>query len=232
MRWLVTTTKIGGRTTRRYLDWLEAGGVGCVVADATDPEPADAAICDALLLSGGGDIMPSEYNQTERCKLKNPNPDRDRMEREWIRRFRNAGKPVFGVCRGLQVLWVHFHGILIQHLDGNVPGIGQGEKHEKDGTKDSKHRVVWTPGTHLAEACGTAPTVNSSHHQAADPARPVAELRVAALSPAGVIEAIESTDGPPVSAVQWHPERRPDPVDPARAALLRHWISLASAGGT
>lgn len=234
MRWLVTTSEIGSTTTHRYVDWLVAGGVkNCLVADARCPEPDGAAACDALLLSGGGDIEPARYGQPTLCDLSNPNPARDGMERDWIRRFREAGKPVFGVCRGLQILWVRFQGILIQHLDGTVPGIGHGEMHEKVGKKDSEHGIVWTPCTRLAEACGAASTVNSAHHQAADPAWPVAELRVAALSPAGVIEAIESVDGPPVSAVQWHPERLHlrDPFDPACAALLRHWISLVSAGG-
>ncbi len=228
MRWLVTTTKIGSRTTRCYADWLVADEVDCLVADAGHPEPDGTDACDALFLSGGGDVEPARYGQPTLCNLSNPNPARDIMELDWIGRFRKAGKPVFGVCRGLQILWVHFQGILIQHLDGTVPGGGHGEFHEKAGKDDSRHGVIWTPGTRLAETCGTAPAVNSAHHQAADPARPVAELRVAAMSPAGVIEALESVVGPPVSAVQWHPERLPDP---ARAALLRHWISLASAGG-
>jgi putative glutamine amidotransferase len=148
------------------------------------------------------------------------------MELDWIGRFRKAGKPVFGICRGLQVLHVTFGGSLIQHLPD-----ASALAHELHGTGDDDvmHGIRWTAGTRLAKACGMASVVNSHHHQAADPVRPVAELRVAALSPAGVIEAIESVDGAPVSAVQWHPERL-GPLDPARDALLRHWISLASEG--
>lgn len=227
MRWLVTTLKAGSTTTRRHLDWLGAGGVESVVADAGHPEPADAASCDALLLSGGGDLDPARYGQPTRCTLSFPSPDRDRMEFDWIRRFREAGRPVFGICRGLQVLYVHLNGALIQHLDGTVPGAGQGERHEKIGRKDSAHGIVWLPGTRLTGACGAAPAVNSAHHQAADPAHPAAGLRIAALSPAGVIEALESIDGPTVSAVQWHPERLLPRDHPAGAALLHHWIALA-----
>ncbi len=212
--------------TRRYLEWLGTGGVDPIVADATNPEPTGAASCDALLLSGGGDLDPARYGQPARCTLSHPNPGRDRMELDWIRRIHEAGKPVFGICRGLQILWVALEGKLIQHIP-DAPELAD-EPHGT-GDDDVVHGIRWTTGTRLAAACGAAAEVNSHHHQAADPAHPAVGLRIAATSPAGVIEALESTGGPPVSAVQWHPERMP-PGGPARDALLRHWIALARSG--
>lgn len=226
MRWLVTTVKAGSPTARRYGDWLSAGGVDPNVADPADPEPAGAATCDALLLSGGGDLDPARYGQPTRCTLSHPNPGRDRMELDWIHRFREAGKPVFGICRGMQILWVALGGRLIQHVP-DVPGLAD-EPHGT-GNDDVTHGIGWMAGARLAGACRSATTVNSHHHQAADPAHPAAGLRIAALSPAGVIEALESVDGPPVSAVQWHPERLLPRDHPASGALLRHWIALVRA---
>ena len=227
MRWLVTGSRIGGTRTCRYVGWLVAGGVDCIVADAAHPEPDGAGACDALLLSGGGDIEPGRYGRPLLCTLADPDPARDRMELDWIRRFRDAGKPVFGICRGLQLLHVALGGALIQHVP-DMPALA----HEPHGTGDDDvvHGIRWTAGTRLAVACGSATEVNSHHHQAADPAHPATGLRVAAVSPAGVVEALESADGPPVSAVQWHPERLPGPHDPARDALLRHWVSIAQNG--
>jgi gamma-glutamyl-gamma-aminobutyrate hydrolase PuuD len=226
MRWLVTTSDYLGDRLCNYVEWMASAGIDAVPLAAAQPEPAEASACDALLLSGGGDIDPAGYGAPRHRRTASIMTDRDRMEIEWIRRFREAGKPVLGICRGLQVLHVAFGGALIQHVP-DVPALA----HESHGTGagDVVHGIRWTPGTHLAGACGPTTEVNSHHHQAADPARPAAGLRVAAVSPAGVIEAMESIEGPPVSAVQWHPERM-SLGSPARNGLLLHWIGLARPG--
>ncbi len=224
MHWLVTTSDYLGDRLGNYVAWIETAGIVAVVLDASRPEHAGASECDALLLSGGGDIDPAAYGDAPHPRTSSIMPDRDRMELDWIRRFRGAGKPVFGVCRGLQILQVAFGGGMIQHIPDLTEAVD--EPHDAD-ESDTVHAIRWMPGTRLADACGAATSVNSHHHQAADPARPAAGLRIAALSPAGIIEAVESTEGPPVSAVQWHPERLRTPGNPARDALLLHWIRLA-----
>ena len=225
MRWLVTTSDYVGDRLQNYLTWITAAGVEAVLLDATQPEPAGAVSCDALLLSGGGDVAPSAYGATPHPETSDIQPARDRMELEWIRRFLDAGRPIFGICRGLQILHVAFGGGLIQHVPEIVPAAA-GERHA-EGKDDASHGIRWQPGARLSAICGTAPTVNSHHHQAADPARPARGLRVAALSPSGIVEAMESSGGLPLSAVQWHPERMADRGHPASGALLRHWIALA-----
>ncbi|MBM4155180.1 MAG: gamma-glutamyl-gamma-aminobutyrate hydrolase family protein [Lentisphaerae bacterium] len=223
MRWLVTTSDYRGDRIRNYETWIESAGIAPVTLDAVRPEPAGAASCAALLLSGGGDIAPEAYGALPHPRTESVMPDRDRMEFDWIRRFREACKPVFGICRGLQVLHVAFGGGMIQHIP-DLPAAAD-EPHGT-GSDDVTHGIRWMAGTHLADACRSATTVNSHHNQAADPAHPAAGLRIAALSPAGIIEAFESTEGPPVSAVQWHPERLLPREHPASGALLRHWIAL------
>jgi putative glutamine amidotransferase len=66
------------------------------------------------------------------------------------------------------------------------------------------HDVRVAAGSRLAGVLGsTALSVRSAHHQAVD--RPGAGLRVVAVAPDGVPEAVEHETAP-VTGVQWHPE--------------------------
>ena len=76
--------------------------------------------CDALLLPGGGDVEPWRYGQTDTAS-RGLEPERDRAELALLEQFTAAGKPVLGICRGMQVINVFFGGTLIQDL----PGHGQ-----------------------------------------------------------------------------------------------------------
>ena len=116
--------------------------------------------------------------------------------------FRAAGKPVLGVCRGIQVINVAEGGSLHQHLP-DVPGTGQHGQHDMRGAP--LHPVRLEPGSRLAGAFGSLEIkANSYHHQAVD--RVGANLKVVARAADGTVEAVEGTTGAPVLAVQWHPE--------------------------
>jgi putative glutamine amidotransferase len=144
--------------------------------------------CRGLVLAGGSDIEPSRYGQPNLC-AKNPDPERDGMELRLIGEAIEAGIPIFGICRGAQMLNVAFGGTLLQDIGASHTG--------------RRHAVTFEPGSKLA-AIAQPETVNSRHHQAID--RLGAGLRVTVRGEDGVVEGIEAVGHPFVLAVQWHPE--------------------------
>ena len=185
---------------------LTAAGAVPLVAPNVDAELAEAyaARADGLLLTGGVDIDPHLFGARPHRDLGSVDRRRDAFELALYRAFRALGKPVLGICRGIQLVNVAHGGDLHQHL----PAVADTEQHlQKDFTGAPLQRVALTPGSRLAAAFGTAElTVNSFHHQAVD--RVGDGLQVAARSADGIVEALELDDpeGGFVVAVQWHPE--------------------------
>ena len=151
------------------------------------------ADCDGLLLPGGGDLDPALYGQLPHscCEI---DPQRDQAELALCRRFLALGKPVLGICRGMQVLNVALGGTLLQHVDGHSRQLGQDGFHEVRNQPDSFTDLLY--GRHF--------TVNTAHHQAVD------QLGYGLLpvqwAPDGVVEGIAHRSLP-AWGVQWHPER-------------------------
>ncbi len=157
--------------------------------------------CDGLLLPGGADIDPGIYGQTRSEACGEINPVRDELDFPVLREFLDAGKPVFGVCRGMQVLNVALGGTMHQDIKTT-----QKEKHADFKNRvRGNHQVTITPGTRLDSLLpGGRCKVNSLHHQAAD--RIGQGLVVAAMSDDGYVEALELPEHRFCLAVQWHPE--------------------------
>ena len=166
-----------------------AGGRLCFQGDPED--------CDFLLLPGGGDLEPGRYGQVNTASY-GLEPERDRVELELIDRFAALRKPIFGVCRGLQVINVFFGGSLIQDIQGHraVDGI------------DRCHRVRSSVSP-LRDLCGESCIVNSAHHQAVD--RIGTGLEAVQWTADGTIEAL-CHRSLTIWGVQWHPERLNTPV--------------------
>lgn len=154
----------------------------------------DPAGCAALLLPGGGDLEPWRYGQPNTAS-RGLEPERDAAEFLLLERFTAAGKPVLGICRGLQTVNVFFGGTLAQNVLG----------HEAVGGGDRLHPVRMAP-SFLSRICGEEAVVNSAHHQAAD--RLGQGLAAVQWAADGVVEALEH-ETLPVWGVQWHPERLP-----------------------
>ena len=153
---------------------------------------------DMLLFCGGEDFAPSRYGETNHAKLGKVNLRRDAWEfaisDEAIRRR----MPLLGICRGCQFINIRFGGTLWQDLPSEKAGA---RVHRLP--NDGEHGISVEPGTVLAELVGTSLSVNSRHHQAV---KDLAKgFRISAVSPDGVIEAIEGTDYPALG-VQFHPE--------------------------
>ena len=158
--------------------------------------------CDALLLPGGGDIHPRFYGGPI-GGAKDIDTARDEYELALFRRFIGHGKPIVGICRGLQLVNVALGGTLRQHIEGHSQINGVDRVHD-----------VRTDDRLLRTLYGERFRVNSAHHQAVD--RLGAGLRAAAWADDGTIEAVRH-ETLPIFAVQWHPER----FGREGAALLR-----------
>jgi putative glutamine amidotransferase len=222
-KWLATDPRVE-KARARYERWLERGGL-CVEWTRGEGEAEGGAeeYC-GLLLTGGRDVDPKYYGEAPHPTTQIDPHNRDEVEFRWIERFLNAGKPIFGICRGIQVLNVALGGGLLQDISAYFGARNEpdAETHTQVGGRDVEHPVVWVAGTEVERALGSARMVNSAHHQAVDPLRLGRGLRVAAVSPMGIIEAVEGEGlGAPVFAVQWHPERIRAAEHPASRGLLK-----------
>lgn len=221
MKWLVSST-LKEEADRRYARWLASAGI---TAEWTRPGDARPSPFGALLLTGGGDVDPALYGAAPHPRTDFVNRARDDHEIELIRKAVESRRPVFGICRGIQILNVALGGRLIQHVPDVLPALVV-ETHQQVDGRDRSHPVYLEERSLLASVLGVETEVNSAHHQAADPAAVGRGLRVTARSPAGVVEAVEGV-GRPVLAVQWHPERMP-PDHPASRRLLDLFQEMAS----
>ena len=94
---------------------LAAGGLPVFLPSDADPGDYMGRL-DGLLLSGGADIDPARYRQAPTADLFTPEPARDAYELALLDGAADAGMPVLGICRGVQVLNVHGGGTLHQHV--------------------------------------------------------------------------------------------------------------------
>jgi gamma-glutamyl-gamma-aminobutyrate hydrolase PuuD len=170
-----------------------------------------AEALDALVLQGGADVSPVNYGERPLRPEWDGDHIRDTYELALLRGFVALGKPVLGICRGLQLLNVAFGGTLYQDI---AVQRGHGAHYDPDAYDQHFHEVELAPGTRLAQlyAHTTRGRVNSIHHQAV---KGVGDgIVVEAWSvPDRVIEAIRWKGPSYVAGVQWHPEFH-DPSDP------------------
>ena len=181
--------------------------------DEAAPEAANRApmaelvdLLDGLVLQGGIDICPESYGDTLRDPAWVGDPIRDRYELDLLKAFIDAGKPVLGVCRGAQLINVHYGGSLVQDIPSLWP---QPAVHQDLQRYDRLlHPVAFEPGSSLAALYGGSERhhqVSSIHHQCVD--RLGEGLVVEARCPDdGVVEAIRHNGPGFVLGVQWHPE--------------------------
>ena len=180
-----------------------AGGTPRVLDFSAD-SPADVvASVDALLLTGGGDVLPSLYGAAAHPIFDAAETGRDDYEIELVRRALDADLPVLAICRGIQVLNVARGGTLIQDIPDE---IGTAVNHRVANPPHSIAHEVWIEsGSRLEQLlAGDTCPVNSRHHQAV---KDLGQgLIVTATAPDGIVEAIEDPTRRFCVGVQWHPE--------------------------
>lgn len=199
----------------RYVDavarYADAVPVICPVVETLDDARAMVDRLDGILLTGSNSNIESvRYGA---IAGRGPfDPTRDWLSAMLIEAAMDVGKPVFGICRGLQEINVALGGTLVDQRDGqDQPDFAH---HAADGvTLDEMfahgHKARLVAGTPMASIVGSPDiAINSVHYQAIGTLG--AGLMVNARADDGVVEAVSSSDrNTPILAVQWHPEWRP-----------------------
>ena len=219
--------------------WIISGGALPTMVPAADADSIVrksevklahyAEALDALVLQGGNDIAPESYGETPLHPDWRGDRVRDRYEMALAKAFIAAGKPVFGICRGFQLLNVMHGGTLLQDIAMQRPDA----QAHRDVPRFERHfhDIDVMPGTRLARLypqVGRA-RVNSIHHQGIKDLADGFEVE-ARSSDDGLIEAIRRRGPGYVAAVQWHPEfHSAEHGSFDDSALLRDFLSAARA---
>jgi putative glutamine amidotransferase len=173
----------------------------------------DSVIRDAggLLLTGGDDVRPDLYGATAHPTFDGAEAGRDEYEIELVSRALEVDLPIFAICRGIQLLNVARGGTLVQDLPTERPSATPHQLSTPAHAADAiAHTVRLEADSLLSAVIGGRLTdadtcaVNSRHHQAVETLGD--GLRITAVAPDGVIEAIEDQTRRFCVGVQWHPE--------------------------
>ena len=190
-----------------YLSVVKAGGTPVAIPPHNDKEALVTLLetLDGILFSGGGDINPLLLGEEPLPQLHSVCPKRDEAELFLAREAFHRQIPMLGICRGIQVMAAALDGKVFQDI--YVQGKGAKIKHSQDMPRHNvSHTVSIEEGSMLQSIFGNKQTlsVNSFHHQAVSDPGP--HLKVSALSPDGIIEAVESSEHKALLGIQWHPE--------------------------
>ena len=190
-----------------YLSVVRAGGTPVAIPPHNDKEALVTLLetLDGIIFSGGGDINPLLLGEEPLPQLHSVCPKRDEPELFLAREAFHRQIPMLGICRGIQVMAAALGGKVLQDI--YVQGEGAKIKHSQDMPRHcASHTVNLKEGSLIQSTFGNKQTlaVNSFHHQAVSDPGP--HLQVSALSPDGIIEAVESSEHKALLGVQWHPE--------------------------
>lgn len=181
---------------------------------------------DGLFMAGGGDLNPACYRKNKYIKTEGLDDLRDLSELTLLRWALEDGKPILGVCRGLQSLNVAAGGTLMQDVGDMVPNAIRHQYYPEKPRNYVAHDIDVTKTSRLGEILGTSARVNSFHHQAAE--QIASGFAAVAFAPDGVIEALEYQGAQFAIGVQWHPESLVE-TDPAMKRLFQAFIDTAVA---
>jgi len=217
--------------SERYILTLASAGAAPVMIPLVHDDAALRTIyasLDGVFLPGGADIDPASYNEARHPLCDHSDPARDRVELMLTRWALADQKPVFGVCRGLQLMNLVGGGTLYQDLGAQYPDAIKhnywpfGGQYPRDFLA---HDVSVVESSRLREIVGAGTlTVNSMHHQGIRELAP--NLVATAFSPDGLIEAAEVPGDHFMVGVQWHPEALNE-RDPAMHRLFQAFVDAA-----
>ncbi|WP_223552973.1 MULTISPECIES: gamma-glutamyl-gamma-aminobutyrate hydrolase family protein [Lysinibacillus] len=185
---------------------IEAGGIPLIIPLGIEEDVAQIlSLTDGLLLSGGYDVHPFLFGAEPTPKLGKVHPERDSVELALIEAAFIRQMPIFGICRGMQILNVALGGTVYQDIDSEYHS-SKLLKHKQQAARGvATHYVHVTPDTLLKTIIEEAQiAVNSFHHQAVNVVSE--KMKVAAKSSDGIVEAVVHEDLPFCLGVQWHPE--------------------------
>ena len=214
-----------------YVEGIFAvGGVPLLIPNGLNEDALRTVFegVDGLLLSGGGDVDPSFYGETSGSHVYGVNRARDELEIKLVRWALAEQKPIFAICRGVQVMNVALGGTLYQDVLSDVPGSIQHDYFQSKGYERDypAHKVQLVSDSGLAQLLdGEQFTVNSLHHQGLKAIAP--DLRPVGHADDGLVEAVEVGGHVCAFGVQWHPEALA-PKDPIMQRLFARLVDAAS----
>ncbi|MGH7477329.1 MAG: gamma-glutamyl-gamma-aminobutyrate hydrolase family protein [Longimicrobiales bacterium] len=189
-----------------YIAALDRLGLSALLLTTAHGAAATAELMElasGLLLTGGDDIDPELYGESPIPALGAVDRDRDEAELRALDLALERELPVLGICRGHQVINVHFGGTLYQDIATQLGTMPQ--THMGDWAQHHHEVDVVEPSLLASLISARRFHVNSYHHQAVKALGK--GLRCTAEAEGGLIEAIETDDGHWILGVQWHPER-------------------------
>jgi putative glutamine amidotransferase len=195
---------------------VKAGGLPIVPLDFS-PESLSEYVdmADGCIFAGT-----QEYSPVPGPLRSEEHEERNRWEQPLMRAMIASGKPILGICLGMQHLNVALGGDLKRRFRLT-------DKVEHNGTV---HPVETVEGSLLHRLAGKRFLINSLHTVRVDHLAPC--LRATAFSPDGVIEAYEH-ESLPLYGFQFHPEKMrgdfPYPVDgPNLECLFEEFIRMCN----
>ena len=208
-----------------------AGGAPVLVPVITDIHALATIVdsLDGLILSGGGDFDSGYFGEEPVPELGEVDSCRDEYDFLLLRLAFNRQLPIFGICRGHQIINVAFGGTLYQDINTQYPK--EVLKHSQEEARDiATHMVALVDiPSKLSIALGNPECldipVNSFHHQAVKDVAP--EFIATAVSAEGLNEAIEHPEYPIIS-VQWHPEPMTAAGNEVMLNLFRYHVNNAA----
>jgi putative glutamine amidotransferase len=220
---------------QRYYIAVTLIGAAPILIPLLDDEPdalrAVYEACDGLLIPGGVDVDPSCFGESPHKKLGRIDPARDRTEIQLARWAVEDGKPILGLCRGLQVINVALGGTLWQDLEEQLPNSIKHDYFPTYGFERNHlaHEVALTKGSRLRSLMELDQIpVNSMHHQGIKVLAPA--LSPSAIAPDGLIEAAEVDGDHFCVGVQWHPEVF-ELTDPHTRHVFREFVAASAKFG-
>jgi len=231
-----------GRTTKKlryYFDSVAAASaepVSISLHQSPDQLAAQIRDLDAFVLPGApSDVNPALYGATAHPKTNPADQNRERTDYAILEHAFSTSKPVLAICYGCQILNVCLGGTLYQDIASELhSSIEHSKANLPAGAADPMHPARIEVGGELGQLAsatglekrdgGFAAQINTSHHQSI---RDLGDgLRIAAVAPDGVIEAVEHEPHKHwLVGVQWHPERMQG--DALSASLFRAMVQAA-----
>jgi len=185
---------------------IRAGGLPVILPCVQDAQMIDALLdtVDGLLLSGGCDIHPKHYGEEIHPACGEIDEIRDACELGLVKRAVERSMPIFGICRGFQVVCVALGATLFQDIESQL-GIPREKHRQPEPFDDPVHTVRFKEGGLFERITQTSlMPANSMHHQAVKDAGD--RIRIEGITMDGIVEAVSMAGNDDVFGVEFHPE--------------------------
>ena len=174
-----------------YVNALISKGFNVIMLTLDNPNIEEVLeLCDGFLVTGGCDVDPTAFGETNEGLSKGVEPQLDQIDKDVVEYAVKHKKPMLGICRGHQTINVFMGGTLFQDIGDKHGSIRMG-----DVAKTVPNRLLDLEPVILT---------NSYHHQAVKD--PAPGMEVIAMHPDGTIEAMIHNELP-IICIQWHPEK-------------------------